>query len=99
MIHPGEGDTSAVRATFFIDPKGVLLAMGYYPMSNGHSINKFLRLLNALQTSDKNGVATPEGWREGEAVIEPPPKTAEAAVKRASEAYEYVDWYFSKKKI
>ena len=42
MIHPGAGDTSAVRATFFIDPKGTLRAMVYYPMSNGRSINCLL---------------------------------------------------------
>jgi len=99
MIHPGAGDTSAVRATFFIDPKGTLRAMVYYPMSNGRSINEFIRLLTALQTSDKNGVATPENWCAGDDVIVPPPKTAEAAEKRASEGYDYVDWYFSKKKI
>lgn len=99
MIHPGAGDTSAVRATFFIDPKGTLRAMVYYPMSNGRSINEFIRLLTALQTSDANGVATPENWCVGDDVIVPPPKTAEAAEKRASEGYDYVDWYFSKKKI
>ncbi len=99
MIHPGAGDTSAVRATFFIDPNGVLRAMVYYPMSNGRSINEFVRLLTALQTSDTNACATPEGWCEGDAVIVPPPKTAEAAEKRASEGYDYVDWYFSKKSL
>ncbi len=99
MIHPGAGDTSAVRATFLIDPKGILRAMVYYPMSNGRCVNEFVRLLSALQTSDKNGVATPENWCEGDAVIVPPPKTAEAADKRASEGYDYVDWYFSKKKL
>ena len=31
MVHPGAGDTSAVRATFVIDPDGVLRAMLYYP--------------------------------------------------------------------
>ena len=96
MIHPGAGDTSAVRATFFIDPEGKLRAMVYYPMSNGRSIDEFVRLLNALQTSDANGVATPENWKPGEPVIVPPPKTAEAAEKRASEGYDYVDWYFSR---
>lgn len=99
MIHPGAGDTSAVRATFFIDPKGVLRAMVYYPMSNGRSIAEFVRVLQALQTSDANGVATPEGWQPGQPVIVPPPKTAEAADKRASEGYEYVDWYFSRKSL
>lgn len=84
MVHPGAADTQAVRATFFIDPKGVLRAMVYYPMSNGRSIDEFVRLLQALQTSDANGVATPENWCPGKPVIVPPPKTAEAAEKRAS---------------
>jgi alkyl hydroperoxide reductase subunit AhpC len=40
MIQPGASDTSAVRATFIIDPEGVLRAMVYYPMSNGRSIRR-----------------------------------------------------------
>ena len=99
MVHPGAGDTSAVRATFFIDPNGILRAMVYYPMSNGRSIDEFVRLLQALQTSDANGVATPENWCPGKPVIVPPPKTAEAADKRASEGYNTVDWYFSTKNL
>jgi peroxiredoxin (alkyl hydroperoxide reductase subunit C) len=99
MIQPGASDTSAVRATFVIDPDGVLRAMVYYPMTNGRSIPEFLRLVTALQTSDANKVATPEGWQPGEEVIVPPPATAEGAEARASEGYNYVDWYFSKKSL
>ncbi|WP_321448220.1 peroxiredoxin [uncultured Cohaesibacter sp.] len=99
MIHPGASDTSAVRATFLIDPKGILRAMVYYPMSNGRSIPEFARLLAALQTSDANKVATPEGWQPGDKVIVPPPSTVEGANARASEGYETVDWYFSKKDL
>lgn len=99
MVHPGAADTQAVRATFFIDPKGILRAMVYYPMSNGRSIDEFLRLLTALQTSDKHGVATPAGWTEGGDVIVPPPKTSEAAGKRAGEGYTTTDWYFSTRKL
>jgi peroxiredoxin (alkyl hydroperoxide reductase subunit C) len=99
MIHPGAGDTSAVRATFVIDPEGVVRAMVYYPMSNGRSIDEFVRLLEALQTSDKYKVATPENWHPGDAVIVPPPKTADAAEARGGEGYETVDWYFSKKPL
>jgi len=99
MIHPGAADTSAVRATFIIDDKGVLRAMVYYPMTNGRSIDEFVRLVTALQTSDANGVATPEGWQPGDKVIVPPPATAEAAEARMSEGYECVDWYFCKKAI
>ena len=99
MIQPGASDTSAVRATFIIDDKGVLRAMVYYPMSNGRSIPEFLRLVAALQTSDKHGVATPEGWQPGDKVIVPPPQTQQAADTRGSEGYECSDWYFCKKPL
>jgi peroxiredoxin (alkyl hydroperoxide reductase subunit C) len=99
MIQPGASDTSAVRATFFIDPEGILRAMVYYPMSNGRSIAEFVRLLEAMQTSDKNGVATPENWHPGDDVIVPPPKTYAAAKARKDEGYAYTDWYFSTKKL
>lgn len=99
MIHPGAGDTSAVRATFIIDDNSVLRAMVYYPMSNGRSIPEFLRLVKAMQTSTENSCATPESWQPGDKVIVPPPQTTEAAEKRAHEGYEYIDWYFSKKEL
>lgn len=99
MIHPGAGDTSAVRATFIIDDEGILRAMVYYPMTNGRSIPEFLRLVQALQTSTTHACATPEGWQPGEKVIVPPPQTADAAAKRQDEGYEYTDWYFSKRAL
>ncbi|HKJ77285.1 MAG TPA: peroxiredoxin [Gammaproteobacteria bacterium] len=99
MIQPGASDTSAVRATFVIDPEGILRAMVYYPMTNGRSIPEFLRLVKALQTSDANGVATPEGWQPGDKVIVPPPASAEAAEARMEEGYECTDWYFCKKSL
>ncbi len=98
MIHPGASDTSAVRATFIIDPKGILRAMIYYPMSNGRSIPEVLRLVMALQESDKTGFATPEGWEQGQACIVPPPKTTQEAEARMKSDYKVTDWYFSKTK-
>lgn len=99
MIQPGASDTSTVRATFIIDDKGVLRAMVYYPMTNGRSIDEFVRLVKALQTTDEHKVSTPEGWQPSDKVIVPPPATAEDAEKRAGEDYEYTDWYFSKKEL
>ncbi|MCS6786910.1 MAG: peroxiredoxin [Thiobacillaceae bacterium] len=99
MIHPGAADTSAVRATFVIDDKGVLRAMIYYPMTNGRSIPEILRLVAALQTSDKYKVATPEGWQPGDKVIVPPPQDVAAAEARLAEGYECTDWYFCKKSL
>jgi peroxiredoxin (alkyl hydroperoxide reductase subunit C) len=99
MIQPGASDTSAVRATFVIDDRGILRAMVYYPMSNGRSIPEFLRLVRALQTSDKNKVATPEGWQPGDQVIVPPPASMDAVAARMKEGYDCVDWYFCKKSL
>ena len=100
MIHPSAGDTSAVRATFIIDPEGILRAMVYYPMSNGRSIPEFLRMIDAMQTSDKHAVATPEGWQPGDKVIVPPAHTAKEAAERASNPdYDYVDFYYCTKSL
>jgi peroxiredoxin (alkyl hydroperoxide reductase subunit C) len=99
MIHPGAADTSAVRATFIIDPNGILRAMVYYPMTNGRSIPEFLRLVKALQTSDTHKIATPEGWQPGDKVIVPPPQDVAAAEARINEGYECTDWYFCKKEL
>ena len=99
MVHPGAADTQAVRATFFIDPKGILRAMVYYPMSNGRSIDEFVRLLTAMQTSDAHKIATPEGWTPGCDVIVPPPKTPAAIEARKGEGYAMKDWYFSTRKL
>lgn len=100
MIHPGAADTSAVRATFIIDPESKLRAMVYYPMSNGRSIDEFVRLLDALQTSDAHSVATPENWKPGERVIVPPAKTAAEAMARLENTeYEVTDFYFATKQL
>ncbi len=99
MIQPGASDTSAVRATFIIDDKGILRAMVYYPMTNGRSVAEFVRLVTALQTSDQHKVATPENWHPGDKVIVPPPASVQDADKRMGEGYECTDWYFCKKSL
>ena len=37
MIQPGESQTAAVRAVFFVDPEGKLRAMIYYPLALGRN--------------------------------------------------------------
>jgi peroxiredoxin (alkyl hydroperoxide reductase subunit C) len=95
MIQPGASDTAAVRATFLIDPEGVLRAMVYYPMNAGRSVDEIHRLLVALQTSDENQCSMPENWKPGDEVIVSTPTTPQAALARAGEGYNTVDWYFS----
>jgi len=99
MIHPGESKTETVRCVFIIDPEGILRAMIYYPLTNGRNMDEILRLLDAMQTSDENKVATPANWRPGDAVVVPPPSTQEMAEERMTEGYECVDWYLCKKNL
>ena len=99
MIHPGESKTETVRCIFIIDPEGILRAMIYYPLTNGRNMDEILRLLDAMQTSDENKVATPANWRPGDAVVVPPPSTQEMAEERMTEGYECVDWYLCKKNL
>ncbi len=99
MIHPGQSSTATIRTVFFIDDKGIMRAMIYYPLSNGRYIPEIVRLVKALQTTDKFGVSTPANWQPGEKVIVPPPKTTAEMEKRAGEGYECKDWYLCFKKV
>ncbi|HEY8426106.1 MAG TPA: peroxiredoxin [Limnochordales bacterium] len=103
MIHPKEGTTAAVRAVFIIDDTQVVRAILYYPMSTGRNIDEILRVIDSLQTVDREKVATPADWRPGDPVVVPPPQTQEGAVERLQQAaeagYECKDWYLCLKKL
>jgi peroxiredoxin (alkyl hydroperoxide reductase subunit C) len=99
MIHPGQSSTATIRTVFFIDDKGILRAMIYYPLTNGRYIPEIIRLVKALQTTDKYGVATPANWQPGDKVVVPAPKNKAEMDKRLSEGYECKDWYLCFKKI
>ena len=99
MIQEGESATVTVRTVFVIDPDGILRAMIYYPLSNGRNMDEILRLVQSLQVTATHKMATPANWRPGDAVVVPPPSTAQAAEARMNEGYECADWYFCKKKL
>ncbi|HYC57716.1 MAG TPA: peroxiredoxin [Candidatus Binatia bacterium] len=100
MVHPGASSTATVRCVFVIDPDQNLRAMVYYPLTNGRSVDEIFRLVSSLQTSSQHGVATPEGWKPGDKVIQPPPLTAKGAEDRSKDPQlEVTDWYFAKKKL
>ena len=94
MVHPGASTTAAVRAVFVIDPKGILRAMLYYPLT-GRPMQELLRLVTALQTTDANGVSTPACWSPGEPVVVPAPATAQALADEEArrDQYDYRRWY------
>jgi peroxiredoxin (alkyl hydroperoxide reductase subunit C) len=99
MIHAEQSKTETVRCVFVIDPESKIRAMLYYPLTTGRNMNEIVRLIDALQTTDKYKVATPANWKLGDPVVIPSPTTAEQAEERLKEGYECKDWYLCMKKL
>jgi peroxiredoxin 2/4 len=99
MLQPGESETAAVRAVFFMDPNGKIRLIMYYPLNVGRNMDEIWRALKALQASDKHKVAMPLNWKPGDKVIVPPPKTVEEMEEREKSEYEMIDFYLAKKQV
>ena len=101
MIQPGESKTQAVRAVFFVDPKGIVRALIYYPLSLGRNFDELYRALIAMQTSDKFAVATPADWKPGDDVIISPAGSCGVAEERmtSKNGITCEDWFFCTKKL
>lgn len=99
MLQPGESETAAVRAVFFIDPKGKIRLIMYYPLNVGRNMEEIKRVLIALQTADQYKVALPLNWTPGDKAIVPPPKTVEEMIERENSDYEMVDFYLARKEL
>ncbi|MEF9950272.1 MAG: peroxiredoxin [Mucinivorans sp.] len=102
MIQPSESNTSAVRAVFFVDPKGIIRTIMYYPLALGRNFDEIKRVLIGLQTVDNFGVALPANWRPGDEVIVPTAGSCGVAKDRmeskAGEMHCY-DWFFCTKQL
>ena len=95
MIHDSSTSTATVRSVFFIDPEGYVRATLHYPMNVGRSVNEIIRVLSALQVSDEQNVATPEGWTPGAPTMLPPPLDQSEANQRPKEKGS--TWYYTPK--
>lgn len=101
MLQPAASTTQAVRAVFIIDPKAIVRAILYYPLSNGRNVDEIKRMVLAMQHSDEHQIATPANWKPGEDVIIPPPGSCGSAKERVDKAgddYECLDWFLCLKK-
>ena len=74
MISEPMSNTSTVRSVFIIDDKQILRIILYYPLTTGRNIPEILRIIEALQTSDRDNVVTPANWFPGTLIILPYPK-------------------------
>ncbi|MGB9727849.1 MAG: peroxiredoxin [Nitrososphaeria archaeon] len=106
LIHPGKG-TNTVRAVFVVDPEAKVRVILYYPQELGRNMEEILRIVEALQVSDKYNVAMPANWPNnellGDKVIVPPPKDVKTAKERIERSkagqLECFDWWLCYKKL
>ncbi|CAL1690570.1 Peroxiredoxin [Brevundimonas subvibrioides] len=80
MIEADSANSSAVRATYFIDPDGVIRAMTWYPLNVGRSVEEMLRMVAALQRTAGDDVLAPEGWRPGGDLLATAPQDQQAVL-------------------
>jgi peroxiredoxin 2/4 len=101
MLHPNKG-SNTVRAVFVGDPAGKIRLILYYPQEVGRNMDEVLRVVKALQVSDREGVAMPAGWPNNELikdrVIVPPARDEKTAAER-KEQYDNFDWWFCHKSL
>lgn len=59
-------DGTALRATFILDREGIVRHQIVNDMAIGRNVDESLRIIDALQYSEKNGNVCPAGWRQGD---------------------------------
>ncbi|MEQ6917096.1 peroxiredoxin [Halomonas aquatica] len=91
-------DSATVRSVFIIGPDKQLKLTMTYPMNVGRNFGEVLRALDALQTANGKGVATPADWTTGEDVIIPPTVSNEDAKAKFGE-FETIFPYLRKTRL
>src|ERR1700760_405526 len=62
-------DNQTVRNVFVIGPDKKVKLVLVYPMTTGRNFDEILRVIDSLQLTAKNKVATPANWKQGEDVV------------------------------
>lgn len=63
-----KGIAFTIRSVFIIDPKKTIRLILSYPASTGRNTAEVLRVVDSLQTGDKNKVTTPINWVPGKEI-------------------------------
>ena len=92
MIPPNAPNTLAVRSVFVIGPDKKVKLTLTYPASTGRNFNELLRVIDSLQLTANQSLATPADWKAGERCVIAPSVSDEEAQERFP-GYETVKPY------
>lgn len=62
-------DNQTVRTVFVVGPEKKIRLQLTYPMTTGRNFDEILRVVDSMQLTDRQPVATPVNWKPGEDVI------------------------------
>ena len=93
MIHPKADNTLTVRSVFVIAPDKSIKMTLTYPASTGRNFEELLRVIDSLQLTAYNKVATPANWKQGDDVVISPSVSNEEADKMFPKGYKTVKPY------
>jgi len=93
MIHPNASETFTVRSLFVIGPDKKVKLTLTYPASTGRNFNEVLRVVDSLQLTATQSVATPADWKHGEDVIVVNSISTEDAIKKFPKGVKVVKPY------
>ena len=82
MIPPNAPNTLTVRSVFVIGPDKKVKLTLTYPASTGRNFNELLRVIDSLQLTANQSLATPADWKAGERCVIAPSVSDEEAQKR-----------------
>ncbi|SDG97678.1 peroxiredoxin [Psychroflexus sediminis] len=82
MIHPNTSEKSTVRSVFVIGPDKKIKLTLTYPPSTGRNFNELLRVIDSLQLTANQKLATPADWKQGEDCIISPSVSNEEAKEK-----------------
>ncbi|OJY04937.1 MAG: peroxiredoxin [Rhizobiales bacterium 63-22] len=71
MIDESAENSAGVRATYFIDPNGIIRAMTHYPLTIGRSVDEMVRMVMALQATSSGEKLAPVDWQPGQPLLLP----------------------------
>ncbi|NKB19442.1 MAG: redoxin domain-containing protein [Alphaproteobacteria bacterium] len=81
-------DNATARSVFVIGPDKRIKAMLTYPMTTGRNFNEIMRLLESIQLTAKEQVATPVNWEQGDKVVIVPAVSDEDAKAKYPQGWE-----------
>ena len=93
MIHPNADSTATVRSVFVIDPNKKVRLTLTYPAPTGRNFDEILMVIDSLQLTEYEKVATPVNWKDGDDVVILPSITNEEADKMFPRGYKELKPY------